>query len=86
VQIDVTTDAHDLIFEANQIDGGDQGIGIRIAETASSIHLESNDVTGCEQDTQIQDSASLASPTPFTCGYGDAPADAFQHLAVPERD
>jgi hypothetical protein len=84
-QVDITSDAHDLLFEDNRIDGEGQGIGIRVAATASSIGLVDNQISQCEHDVQIKNEASIGAPPQVsTCGYADAPASAFLHLSVPD--
>jgi hypothetical protein len=84
-QVDITSDAHDLLFAGNRIDGEGKGIGIRVAGTATSIGLVDNRISQCEQDVQIEDEVSIGAPPQVsTCGYADAPSSAFRHLSVPE--
>ena len=82
-QIDVTSDAHDLVIQSNDIIGTGAGPGIRVAATASRIQAIDNSITACSAPIEAGIDVASRETADFTCGYGEAPAEASRHLASP---
>lgn len=80
-QVEVVSDAHDLIFINNRITGGAQKApGVFIAPTARNVYMEGNHFEGCDPDVAAE-SGSLTGDEPrIECGYGTAQDTAFRHL------
>lgn len=77
-QIEVTSDAHDMVLSDNAIDGGT--CGVHIAETAQDIFMHGNAFAGCAVDVAAE-KGSLAETEPvFECGYGSGSEAHFRHL------
>jgi hypothetical protein len=66
-QVEVSSDAHDLVFAGNRIV---QGAGVGNPD----MYLE----TGA--DVTVLKESSAAGQPPFECGYGDWPEEIFRHL------
>lgn len=81
-QVDITSDAHDLIFEDNEITAT-SGTGIRVAPTAAAIRLSGNRFNGCTREVEADTGVLSQALGEFTCGYGGAPAGASRHLPSP---
>jgi len=81
-QIDVRGDAHDLIFEHNQITGiaGFERAGIYVAPTAERVWLKDNAIHDCFPAV-VGDAACMAQERPgFACGIEAAQPQHFRHL------
>jgi hypothetical protein len=85
-QVEIVTEAHDLIFSKNRVAAGDQGgadkPGFFIESTAQQIFLEQNHVQGCCIEIEAK-SGSLAETAPsIECGYNTGSEDKYRHLLV----
>jgi hypothetical protein len=85
-QVEVTSDAHDLIFEANTISGrmgaGDDKPAFFIAPSASRIHLQGNRISDCCADVSA-DPGTLTDAVPsIECGYASGEEVIYRHLPV----
>tara|TARA_B100000809_G_scaffold240115_1_gene262165 strand:- start:1028 stop:2272 length:1245 start_codon:yes stop_codon:yes gene_type:complete len=83
-QIEIVTDAHDLIFEDNTVRGREGGgackPGFFIEDTARDIHLQNNDVDGCGQEVEAAaQSLALTAPV-IECGYESGTDTIYRHL------
>jgi len=79
-QIEIVSDAHDLIFARNRIAGNGTKPGIFAESSARNIHLEGNEFAGCKPEIECA-SESLAPGRPeIECGYGGWPERIFRHL------
>ena len=85
-QVEVVSDAHDLIFADNRITGrpgaGANKPGFHIAATARGIHLKDNQVDGCAMPVNADEASLAPGPPEIECGYGTASAQAFRHLST----
>jgi hypothetical protein len=84
-QIEVVSDAHDLVFEDNELAGGDGGAGkpaFHIAETARHVFVSGNHITGCATEVEAGPDSLVATAPDIECGYGTAAETAFRHLPV----
>ena len=81
-QVEMVSDAHDLVFVDNEVAGSTQlrKAGFFVESSVHRVFLEGNRIAGCGPDVDASDT-SLASERPFLeCGYGSAPEGAFLHL------
>ena len=79
-QVEIVSDAHDLIVERCEIAGDGEKPGVFVADSARNIYLEGNRFNGCA--TEVEGGAeSLADERPeIECGYGEWPETVFRHL------
>lgn len=83
-QIEVVSDAHDLVFTGNAVRGQGQrtSAGIFAEASALGLYLEGNDIADCDPAIAVPE-ASLASTRPkVECGHGTASPESFRHLPV----
>lgn len=79
-QVEIQSDAHDLIVEECDLGGTPGKPGIYAASTARGLFLAADRFSGCDPEVTAEP-GSLASTRPaFECGYGDWPAPTFRHL------
>jgi hypothetical protein len=83
-QVEIVTQAHDLIFEDNTVRGregaGQDKPGFFVESTARDIHLKGNRVQGCSRDVDARQE-SLASTAPqIECGYDSGSQTIYRHL------
>lgn len=84
-QIEVTTDAHDLVFVDNEVAcGRGGGAGVYIEDSARSIYLENNKIEGCDSDVVARAESLAKTASAFECGYGEWPESHFRHLSLPK--
>jgi hypothetical protein len=85
-QVEITSDAHDLIFENNRMAGcaPQEKAGVFVEPTARQVFVEGNQFKGCAQEVDAP-AQSLARTRPqIECGYGEWPEKIFRHLDVPK--
>jgi len=84
-QVDVQSDAHDLLFERNRISGSPEipgiGTGILVAPTPGRICAVDNTFEHCTREVAAEPGQLVDQPPAFECGYGVAQAARFKHLA-----
>ena len=81
-QVEIVSDAHDLIFAENDIAGCGKKPGIFAAATTSGIYLEGNRFANCEPEVAA-DAASLVDKRPqIEFGYGTWQEKIFRHLSI----
>ena len=79
-QVEIQGDAHDLIFERNEISGNREKPGVFAAPASSELYFEANRFSECGPQTAA-DASSLTDRRPrFECGYGEWPESLFRHL------
>ena len=81
-QVEITSDARDLVFVDNVIGGGPEATkpGFFIEETARCVYLADNDFITCSAEV-VASGDSLAEHRPnIECGYGEWAAAIFRHL------
>lgn len=83
-QIDVLGDAHDVILEANEIQGlaGEEKAGIYVAPSARGIWLDGNTIRDCFPDVVANDGQRAAEAPAFDCGRDQAEPAHFRHLGL----
>lgn len=83
-QVEVTSDAHDLIFAGNRVSGrpgaGADKPGFYVEGSARTIYLADNEVKGCAAPVAAAPASLAATAPDIECGYGTAAAVAFRHL------
>jgi hypothetical protein len=84
-QIEITSDAHDLVFVDNELVGGGdgRGSGIYVEPTVRSVYLDNNTTEGCEADVEAGGESLVSAASTFECGYGEWAESHFRHLATP---
>lgn len=81
-QVEVTGDAHDLVFVENEIGGGENNPGVFVEETARDIYLADNEFTACSAEVAAG-AVSLAGAAPeIECGYGEWTESIYRHLSA----
>jgi len=83
-QVEITSDAHDLIFSGNQIEGlgNKAGAGFAVAGSVHQVYLEDNRIEACASEVEAE-AQSLTTEKPKICfGYGEAKPEAFRHLPM----
>ena len=81
-QVEVTSDAHDLVFVENEIGGGEDNPGVFVEETARDIYLADNEFTACSAEVAAG-AVSLAGAAPeIECGYGEWTESIYRHLSA----
>ena len=81
-QVEIVSDAHDLVFAGNQVGGSTQvrKPGFFIESSVRRVFMKDNRIAECGPDVEAGE-ASLASERPsMECGYGSASDEAFLHL------
>ena len=81
-QVEIVSDAHDLVFVNNDIQGHSQTskAGIYLEPTVRGVYLGDNRISDCDPEVEAE-AASLAAAEPaIECGYGTASSSAFRHL------
>jgi hypothetical protein len=83
-QVEIVSDAHDLIFTGNEITGSSRvrKPGFFIEPSVRGVFLEGNRMAGCEPDIEARDTSLTLQRPSLQCGYGSAPDEAFLHLPV----
>ena len=83
-QIDIRGDAHDLIFEGNEIVGRSaiEKPGIYAAASVERIWLVDNRMATCWPDVVAQPGALAVNRPEFGCGLEDAQDEHYRHLGV----
>jgi hypothetical protein len=79
-QVEIVSDAHDLIFEENQIVGEGQKAGVFAEHSARAIFLEGNRFEGCQSDMTAPSESLTTEKPEIECGYGEWPEEIFRHL------
>ena len=80
-QIEITSDARDLIFTGNRITG--PGTGIWAADTTRGIHLADNSIIDCHPEVEAQPASLVQSPPTIECGYDVGAENSGRHLLFP---
>ncbi len=85
-QVEIVTQAHDLIFEGNTVSGrqgaGQDKPGFFVESTARHIHLDGNRVQGCSREVDAASESLAAAPSLFECGYDSGSETIYRHLPI----
>lgn len=83
-QIDVLSDAHDIVVTGNRIHGGHRKRtpGIFVQSTAKRIACIDNRFENCTRDVLAMPKSLAKKPARIECGYGKWGASRFRHLAA----
>ena len=85
-QVEVVTEAHDLIFTDNTVSGapgaGADKPGFHIEPTAAAIYLQGNQVRGCSQETDAEPGSLAPTQPSMECGYNSGPERIYRHLPI----
>jgi hypothetical protein len=81
-QVEITSDAHDLAFEGNEIVGDGAKPGFFVEDSVRAVYLANNTFVDTATEVEAQ-AESLAQTAPaIECGYGEWPEAIFRHLSV----
>jgi polygalacturonase len=83
-QVEIVSDAHDLVFEENEIRGGAgrDRPGIYVEASARQVWLSGNRVEDCRTQVEAEAASLAASEPQIECGYGSGAEKAWRHLPV----
>lgn len=79
-QVEVTSDARDLVFVENEVGGERDKPGVFVEQTARSIYLSDNVFTDCKVEVEMTSESRAEKAPEIECGYGEWPAPVFRHL------
>ena len=81
-QIEVLSDAHDLILEGNEIKGpaGVERAGIYVAPSAQRVYLQGNEIENCFPAVVADEGCLTAEEPAFGCGLHAASERDGRHL------
>ena len=81
-QVEIVSDAHDLIFAKNDITGCGKKPGIFAAPTTSNIYLKGNRFANCEPEVAAEAKSLVDKRPQIECGYGTWQEKIFRHLST----
>ena len=83
-QIEITSDAHDLVVTGNDIAGAGAADkpGIFMENTVRDIHVADNVFANCSRDLAAPAETIVATAPGIECGYGEWPEVVFRHLCA----
>ncbi|MFH1567171.1 MAG: right-handed parallel beta-helix repeat-containing protein [Gemmatimonadota bacterium] len=81
-QVELLSDAHDLIVVGNQIRGSTDrpAAGLFAEPTTRNLYALDNDIEGCARAMEVAAASLVSRPPSFDSGYGAAPLAGFRHL------
>ena len=79
-QVEITSDARDLVFVENEVGGERDKPGVFVEQTARSIYLSDNVFTDCKVEVEMTSESRAEKAPEIECGYGEWPAPVFRHL------
>ena len=79
-QVELTGDAHELVFSGNQLDGSAATAGIIVDTTVLGVYLVNNQFSACSTEIVAAESSLVERPPVINYGYGQADEIAFRHL------